>query len=94
MFEGVIPSRILVIGDSIQHDIAGGVGVDLDTAFITSGIHAATFKPGMTNEQKRKAMEQLTLGYGGIRPTWVLDGLVWQTPEAALRERERARMKE
>ncbi len=94
LFDGVIPSRILVIGDSIQHDIAGGVGADLDTAFITSGIHAAAFKAGMAVEQKRKVMEQLTQGYGGIRPTWVLDGLTWQTPEAALRERERARMKE
>jgi HAD superfamily hydrolase (TIGR01459 family) len=94
LFDGLIPSRILVIGDSIQHDIAGGAGVDIDTAFITSGIHAAQFKPGMSPERKRKAMDQLALQYGGIRPTWVLDSLVWQTPEAALRERERARMKE
>lgn len=94
LFDGIIPSRILVIGDSIQHDIVGGAGVDLDTAFVTAGIHAAAFKPGMTAEQKRKVVEQLVQGYGGIRPNWVLDGLVWQTPEAALRERERARMKE
>jgi HAD superfamily hydrolase (TIGR01459 family) len=94
LFDGLIPSRILVIGDSIQHDIIGGAAVDLDTAFITAGIHSSTFKPGMSPEQKRKAMEQLTQGYGGVRPTWVLDSLVWQTPEAALRERERARMKE
>jgi HAD superfamily hydrolase (TIGR01459 family) len=94
LFENVIPSRILVIGDSIQHDIAGGVSVDLDTAFITAGIHASAFKPGMAVEQKRKIMEQLAQGYGDIRPTWVLDSLIWQTPEAALRERERARMKE
>jgi hypothetical protein len=39
-------------------------------------------------------MEHLAQSYGGIRPTWVLDALTWQTPEAALRERERARMKE
>ena len=67
------------------------MAVDLDTAFITSGIHASAFKPGLSAEQRRKTMEQLAQGYGGIRPTWVMDGLVWQTPEAALRERERAR---
>jgi HAD superfamily hydrolase (TIGR01459 family) len=94
LFDGVIPSRILVIGDSIQHDIAGAAAVDLDTAFVTSGIHASQFKSDASPEQKRKAMEQLALSYGGIRPTWVFDSLVWQTPEAALRERERARMKE
>ncbi|HYD17991.1 MAG TPA: TIGR01459 family HAD-type hydrolase [Patescibacteria group bacterium] len=94
LFDDVIPSRILVIGDSMQHDIAGAVSVDLDTAFITAGIHASAFKAGMSAEQKRKTMEHLAQGYAGIRPNWVLDSLVWQTPEAALRERERARMKE
>lgn len=94
LFEGVIPSRILVVGDSLQHDIAGAIGVDMDTAFITAGIHNSAFTAGMSQEQKRKAMEHLAQIYGGIRPTWVLDSLIWQTPEAALRERERARMKE
>jgi HAD superfamily hydrolase (TIGR01459 family) len=94
LFDGVIPSRILVIGDSMQHDITGGAGVDLDTAFVASGIHANAFKPGMTDEQKRKTMEHLCQGYGSIRPNWVIDSLVWQTPEAALRERERSRMRE
>lgn len=94
LFDGVIPSRILVIGDSLQHDIAGAMAVDMDSCFITSGIHNASFKPGMSQDQKRKAMEHLAQNYGGIRPTLVMDELVWQTPEAALRERERARMKE
>lgn len=94
LFENVIPSRILVIGDSMQHDIAGAMGVDMDSAFITSGIHNNAFKPGMAPEQRRKVMEHLAQSYGGIRPTWVMDHLIWQTPEAALRERERARMKE
>lgn len=94
LFDGVIPSRILMIGDSMQHDVAGAMAVDIDTAFITQGIHSSSFKPGMTAEQKRKVMEHLAQVYGGIRPNWVLDSLVWQTAEAALRERERARMKE
>lgn len=94
LFDKIIPSRILVIGDSIQHDIAGGAGVDLDTAFVTCGIHASAYKPSMTDEQKRKVTEHLSQGHAGVRPNWILDGLLWQTPEAALRERERARMKE
>lgn len=94
LFENIIPSRILVIGDSLQHDIAGAMGVDMDNAFITSGIHASAFKATMSPEQKRKEMEHQAQAYGGIRPTWVLDSLIWQTAEAALRERERARMKE
>src|SRR5690606_20953229 len=68
--------------------------VDMDTAFVTAGIHNSAFTPGMSPEARRKAMEHLAQIYGGIRPTWVLDSLVWQTPAAALRERERARRKE
>jgi HAD superfamily hydrolase (TIGR01459 family) len=95
MFDNIIPSRALVIGDSLQHDIAGGAGADLDTAFVATGIHNNIFKPGMTDDQKRKVIEHMCQSYGGgVRPDWVLDSLVWQTPEAALRERERARMKE
>lgn len=94
LFEGVIPSRILVIGDSLQHDISGAIAVDMDTAFVTSGIHSSAFPMGISPEQRRKSMEHLAQIYGGIRPNWVLDSLIWQTPEAALRERERARMKE
>lgn len=94
LFDDIMPSRILVVGDSIQHDIAGGSAADIDTAFILSGIHAAAFKPGMTPEQTRRSMEHLCQNYGSVRPNWLLESLVWQTPEAALRERERARMKE
>jgi HAD superfamily hydrolase (TIGR01459 family) len=94
LFDKIIPSRILVIGDSIQHDITGGVAVDIDTAFVTSGIHAGSFKEDMSPEKRRKTMEILVQGHGGVRPNWVLENLVWITPEAAVRERERARMKE
>jgi len=92
LFDKVIPSRVLVIGDSIQHDIVGGISADLDTAFVLGGIHARDFKPSMSIEQKLKAMDIISKNYGGVHPTWVLESLVWQTPEAALRERERARM--
>ncbi len=93
LFEDVMPARILVIGDSLYHDIAGGMAVDLDTAFVTTGIHTNAFKPEYNLDQKQKNMEQLVQNYGA-RPKWVLNGMVWQTAEAALRERERARMKD
>jgi HAD superfamily hydrolase (TIGR01459 family) len=34
------PARVLAIGDSLEHDIAGGNGAGLATLFITGGIHA------------------------------------------------------
>lgn len=34
------PRTVCCIGDSIEHDIAGGAGAGLGTAFVNSGIHA------------------------------------------------------
>ncbi len=93
LFKDVIPSKVLVVGDSLYHDVAGGIAVDLDTAFVMSGIHEKMFKSGMSFDQKKKAVEHLILNYGA-RPKWVLESLIWQSAEAALRDRERARMKE
>jgi HAD superfamily hydrolase (TIGR01459 family) len=36
---GLPPHRILAIGDSLQHDVAGAAGAGIDAAFIAGGIH-------------------------------------------------------
>lgn len=93
MFDGLIPSRIVVIGDSLHHDIAGAQGVNLDGAFITSGVHAKSFREDMAPGRRRKAMEMLVQQYG-VRPKWALESLIWQSRDAALRDRERALAKD
>ena len=93
LFEGIIPSRILVVGDSLYHDVAGGLAVNLDTAFVLSGIHEKLFNQGMAAEQKRKTVDHLIQNYGA-RTNWVLDSLVWQTEQAAQRERERLKIRD
>lgn len=40
---GAKPSRILMVGDSLEHDIAGGNGAGWSTAFVESGLHAKRF---------------------------------------------------
>ncbi|MGR3490467.1 MAG: TIGR01459 family HAD-type hydrolase [Shimia sp.] len=43
---GVPPGRLLMVGDSLEHDIAGGHEAGWDTAFIEGGLHAAHFEDG------------------------------------------------
>lgn len=93
LFDGIIPSRVVVIGDSLQHDIAGAIASDLDSAFVTQGVHAGAFKAAGSPELKRKVMEQMVQNYG-VRPNWVLESMIWQTKEAANRQRERERFKD
>jgi len=88
-FKHIIPSRILVIGDSIKYDIAGAANTDLDSLFITSGIHNTEFKNCKTEEELRRAMMRMSSLYGGITPNYVMPQLLWQTKEAAIEERNR-----
>lgn len=39
----VAPERLLMVGDSFEHDIAGGASAGWSTAFIEGGLHAAEF---------------------------------------------------
>lgn len=88
MFDDIIPSRILMVGDSLYHDVAGAQSVNLDTAFVLSGIHSSATSPDMPQEQKLRNVEQLVMNYG-VRPTWVMDSMIWQSREAAKFEKER-----
>lgn len=39
-------TRLLMVGDSLEHDIAGGAAAGWATAFIRGGLHAAAFDQG------------------------------------------------
>ena len=54
------PDRLLMVGDSLEHDIAGGDGAGWSTAFIRGGIHAQDFigaelLPALTKVAQRKS---------------------------------------
>lgn len=68
--------EVLAIGDSIEHDIAGGAQMGLDTALVMAGIHADAFdlEHGLT--ANRVALEQLESQFGA-RPRWVLPQFRW-----------------
>ncbi len=37
---GLVRSRILAVGDSLPHDVAGALGAGLPSAWVTGGVHA------------------------------------------------------
>ena len=88
MFKDIIPARILMVGDSLYHDVAGAQSVNIDTAFVLSGIHSSAVTPEMSMEQKTRNVEQLIMNYG-VRPTLVMDSMIWQSSDAAKLEKER-----
>ena len=43
---GLAPERILMVGDSLEHDIAGADAAGWHSVFICGGLHAARFRSG------------------------------------------------
>jgi HAD superfamily hydrolase (TIGR01459 family) len=67
------PERVVMIGDSLDHDILGGRGVGILTLLITSGVHreafvGATDLPGSIRK---------LAGSEARMPRWAIDRLVW-----------------
>jgi len=65
-------SAILAIGDGIQTDIAGAVGEDLDSLFISGGLAAAETK---TTDQPDPDALDAFLDTENFRPTYVIGHL-------------------
>jgi ribonucleotide monophosphatase NagD (HAD superfamily) len=58
---------IVMVGDSVEHDVAGARGAGVDAAFLTCGIHA---------DVPRERLPDLFREHGAT-PDWVLSGLSW-----------------
>ena len=67
------PSRVLMVGDSVKHDIAGGHGAGLLTVLITSGIHHAALEHA---NDRAAAVRGLTTVETEI-PHWAMERLAW-----------------
>jgi HAD superfamily hydrolase (TIGR01459 family) len=65
--------RILVIGDSLDHDILGGNRAGMATALIASGVHEAALAAG---DDLAAAVRRLAAD-DAHRPRWVLTSLAW-----------------
>ncbi|HET6518704.1 MAG TPA: TIGR01459 family HAD-type hydrolase [Geminicoccaceae bacterium] len=68
------PAEVVAVGDSLEHDIAGGARAGLATAFVTGGIHDTE---AFAAEGRRDgALDDLARRYGAT-PDWVLPRFVW-----------------
>lgn len=68
--------RVLVIGDSLVHDILGGRDAGMLTMLISSGIHASELAPLAKSSGMLAAVRAL-VGCNERMPDWVIPHLTW-----------------
>lgn len=61
------PGRLLAVGDSLEHDIAGAAAAGLETALVRTGVNARC-----NDEELARLFEQ-----EGCRPNWLLPAFRW-----------------
>ena len=74
--EATDPKRILAIGDSLHHDIAGAGATGFDALFITDGIHRPELDLQADGTHTPESLAKLYEQYGAT-PTYVTRHLVW-----------------
>jgi HAD superfamily hydrolase (TIGR01459 family) len=76
-FEEHSVRRIVTIGDSLQHDVAGGNAAGFDTVFISGGIHGDCFASALDDNAKYARLVELIGAHTDRQPTWMLSSLRW-----------------
>ena len=62
--------RVLAVGDSLAHDIAGAQGAGIDSLFIANGIHAKDLEDGPLTAA---SVAKLAAAHGCAEPTYIMD---------------------
>ena len=70
------PERVIAVGDSLAHDIAGAAGVGLAAALVIAGIHHAELGDPADGEAFASRLAALERRHHA-RPDYLLQRLVW-----------------
>ena len=69
------PNRFLMVGDSMEHDIAGGQNAGFKTALVRRGIHTKDFPNGAGSDQINTTLRSLAEQHGIQSPDFSLNYL-------------------
>lgn len=69
-------SRVLAVGDSIHHDVAGGASAGLDTLLTLRGVHFDNFIDALDPVEINQRIKNITSPFGAI-PDWTVPTFRW-----------------
>lgn len=73
----VYPSQIVMVGDTMGHDIMGGWAAEVDTCLIKYGLHAGAFRNAETPREIDNALNVLVAQYNNVKPNYLVDHMIW-----------------
>jgi HAD superfamily hydrolase (TIGR01459 family) len=68
-------NRFLIVGDSLEHDIAGAQKAGMQSAFVRGGIHASEFSNAKNNDELLQVTDRLVVQHGLSVPSYILEFL-------------------
>ena len=72
LFPDVRRQRILMVGDSLEHDVVGARNAGFTTAFVCGGIHAAEFENLTGRDSIARRLERLAGSFKSCRPDYAM----------------------
>jgi ribonucleotide monophosphatase NagD (HAD superfamily) len=73
---GTPAARLLAIGDSLEHDVAGAAAAGIDAAFIAGGIHRGALRWTAPGAVEPESCRRLFAGEG-LAPQFALPWFQW-----------------
>lgn len=75
--KNVYPGQIVMVGDTMAHDILGGWAAGIDTCLIKSGLHSSSFRNAQTPAETDNALNVLVAQYSNVKPKYLVDSFEW-----------------
>ncbi len=77
LFQNALPASVVMIGDSMPHDVMAGALAGVDSALIANGVHAKSFENAYDNPgEKDKVLTAMINNYG-CKPNFLMNSFEW-----------------
>lgn len=73
----IYPGQVVMIGDTMAHDILGGSFAEIDTCLVKNGIHKSSFINAKTPAEIDMALSILINQYNNAMPNYLVDRFEW-----------------
>jgi HAD superfamily hydrolase (TIGR01459 family) len=76
----IFPGQIVMVGDTMAHDILGAHNAEIDSLLVKCGIHAKSFLNIHEPVEINKALNVLCALHNNVKPTYLAPSFRWGNP--------------